>query len=76
MTMAPDLQALEPTLARYGYNVSTLSEVLHIRQAEVRLSLQGQLPPSRAEELHTQLLLAGIPLCDSLAQVKSGSATA
>jgi hypothetical protein len=36
MTMAPDLHALEPILARYGYNVSALSEVLHIRQAEVR----------------------------------------
>jgi hypothetical protein len=76
MTMALDLHALEPTLARYGYNVSTLSEVLHIRQAEVRLLLQGQLPPGRAEELHTQLLRAGIPLNDSLAPVGSGSATA
>lgn len=65
MTMAPDLHALEPTLARYGYNVSALSEVLHIRQAEVRAFLHGQLPPSRAEELSNQLLLAGIPLRDS-----------
>ena len=76
VTLAPDLHALEPTLARYGYNVSALSEVLHIRQAEVRAFLHGQLPPSRAEELSNQLLLAGIPLRDSLAQVNSGSATA
>jgi hypothetical protein len=76
MTMAPDLHALEPTLARYGYNLSALSEVLHIRQAEVRAFLHGQLPPNRAEELSNQLLLAGIPLRDSLAQVSSGSATA
>jgi hypothetical protein len=76
MTLAPDLHALEPTLARYGYNVSTLSEVLHIRQTEVRLFLQGQLPPGRAEELHTQLLRAGIPLSDNLAPVGSSSATA
>ena len=41
MTMAPDLHALEPTLARYGYNVRALSEVLHIRQAEVRAFLHA-----------------------------------
>jgi hypothetical protein len=59
MTLAPDLHALEATLARYGYNVRTLSEVLHIRQAEVRSFLQGQLPSGRVEELHHQLLLGG-----------------
>ena len=43
-----------------------LSEVLHIRQAEVRLFLHGQLPPGRTEELHAQLLAAGIPLSDDV----------
>src|SRR5215510_10769582 len=49
-------------LTRYGYNVKALSELLNIRQAEVRAFLHGQLPPGRAEDLHHQLLAAGIPL--------------
>jgi N-acetyl-anhydromuramyl-L-alanine amidase AmpD len=34
--MAPDINALEPTLTRYGYNVKALSELLDVRAAEVR----------------------------------------
>lgn len=67
-TLAPDLHALEPTLTRYGYNVQALSELLNIRQAEVRAFLHGQLPPGRTEELHNQLLAAGIPLSDQVAE--------
>jgi hypothetical protein len=47
------MQALEPTLTRYGYNVKALSELLGIRQAEVRTFLRGQLPPGRTEESDT-----------------------
>jgi hypothetical protein len=64
MTLAPDLHDLEPTLTRYGYNVTALAEVLNIRQADVRAFLRGQLPPGRTEELHNQLLATGIPLHD------------
>ena len=63
-TLAPDMHELEPTLTRYGYNAKALSELLHIRQAEVRAFLHGQLPSGRTEELHNQLLAAGIPLGD------------
>jgi type II secretory pathway predicted ATPase ExeA len=65
-TLAPDMHALEPTLTRHGYNVKALSELLHIRQPEVRSFLYGQLPPGRTEALHHQLLAAGIPLGDDL----------
>jgi type II secretory pathway predicted ATPase ExeA len=60
-TLAPAMHELEPTLPRDGYNVKALSELLHIRQAEVRSFLHGQLPPGRTEDLHRQLLAAGIP---------------
>ena len=40
---------LEPILTRYGYNVAALAELLHIRQAEVRAFLHGQLRPGRTE---------------------------
>ena len=65
-TLAPDMHALEPTLTRHGYNVKALSELLHIRQPEVRSFLYGQLTPGRTEELHNQLLAAGIPLGNDL----------
>jgi hypothetical protein len=41
-----------------------LSELLNIRQADVRAFLHGQLLPGRTEELHHQLLAAGPPLSD------------
>ena len=74
-TLAPDMHALEPTLTRYGYNVTVLSELLNIRQAEVRAFLHGQLPPSRTEELHNHLLAAGIPLGDHMSSAHSELAT-
>ena len=74
-TLAPDLQALEPILTRYGYNVAALAELLNIRQAEVRAFLHGQLPPGRTAELHNHLLAAGIPLGDHLSSAHSELAT-
>jgi hypothetical protein len=75
LTLAPDLHALEPTLTRYGYNVKALAELLNIRQAEVRSLLHGQLPPGRTEELHHQLLAAGIPLSDHRSPASPAVAT-
>jgi hypothetical protein len=74
-TLAPDMHALEPTLTRHGYNVKALSELLHIRPAEVRSFLHGQLPPGRTENLHHQLLAAGIPLGDHVSVDPSELAT-
>jgi len=71
-TLAPDMHALEPTLTRHGYNVKALSELLNIRQPEVRSFLHGQLPPGRTEELHNQLLAAGIPLNDGSSSLNPG----
>ena len=74
-TLAPDMHDLEPTLNHYGYNVKPLSELLNIRQAEVRAFLHGQLPPGRTEELHHQLLAAGLPLGERLGAIQNRSAT-
>jgi hypothetical protein len=62
VVMAPDMEALEPTLARQGYNAKALAELLNVRHAEIRAFLHSQLPPGRAEELKQQLLGSGIPL--------------
>jgi hypothetical protein len=60
--MALDINALEPTLTRYGYNVKALSELLNVRAAEVRTLLHGHLPEERTAELKQQILKTGIPL--------------
>ena len=74
-SLAPDMHDLEPTLTRSGYNVKALSELLGIRQPEVRAFLRGQLPPGRTAELHHQLLAAGLPLGERLGAVENRSAT-
>ncbi|MCF7976668.1 MAG: AAA family ATPase [Chromatiaceae bacterium] len=61
-TIAPDLNALEPTLIRHGYTSRALSEFLNVRPGEVRALLPGQLPEERTDELKQQLLRTGIPL--------------
>jgi len=61
-TMAPDIDALEPTFIRHGYTARVLTELLNVRPGEVRALLQGQLPEERADELKQQLLRTGIPL--------------
>jgi len=71
-TLAPDMHAMEPTLIRHGYNVKALSELLHIRQPEVRSFLRGQLSSGRTEKLHSQLLAAGIPVNDGSASPNHG----
>ncbi|MEJ2326452.1 MAG: hypothetical protein P8Y25_06350 [Chromatiaceae bacterium] len=60
--LAADLDAMEATLTRYGYNTRALAELLDVRPAEIRASLHGQLAPGRTQELHAQLLAAGLPV--------------
>jgi type II secretory pathway predicted ATPase ExeA len=60
--LAADIDALETTLTRYGYSARHLAELFNLRPAEVRAFLHGQLAPGRAQELHAQLLAAGLPV--------------
>jgi type II secretory pathway predicted ATPase ExeA len=60
--LAADLDALEATLTRNGYSARALAELLNVRPAEVRAFLHGQLAPGRTQELHAQLLAAGLPV--------------
>ncbi len=60
--LAADLDALEAALTRYGYGARDLAELLAVRPAEVRAFLRGQLAPGRTQELHGQLLAAGLPV--------------
>ena len=60
--LATSLDALEPTLARHGYNARAVAELLHVRQAEIRALLRGRLPAGRVQELQQELRAAGLPL--------------
>jgi hypothetical protein len=46
----------------YSYGSRHLAELLNVRPAEIRSFLHGQLAPGRTQELHAQLLAAGLPV--------------
>ncbi len=60
--LSKQIDDLEPTLTRHGYNIKSLSEQFNAKPAEIRSLFQGQLEPSRARELQEQMLAAGLPL--------------
>ena len=60
--LSKQIDDLEPTLTRHGYNVKSLSEQFNAKPAEIRSLFRGQLDPMRARELQEQMLAAGLPL--------------
>jgi len=60
--LSPDLNMLEPNLARHGYNFVVLCEKLNIKRQEIKTYLCGQLNPSRMEEINREIHKLGIPL--------------
>jgi hypothetical protein len=52
----------EATLTRNGYGVRALCGVLHTKPQEVQALLNGKLEAARAQELHEQMLTAGLPV--------------
>ncbi len=60
--LSKQIDDLEPTLTRHGYNVKNLSEQFNAKPAEIRSLFRGQLDPARTRELHEQMLAAGLPL--------------
>lgn len=60
--LAKDINATEPQLTRYGYNVKNLAELLDTKPAEIRSFLNGKLTTARAQEIQNSLLVMGVPL--------------
>lgn len=60
--LSPDLDALEPNLARHGYNLTSLCDYLNVRKHEAKGFLRGELTQSRTEELSKELHKLGIVL--------------
>lgn len=60
--LSKQLDDLEPTLTRHGYNIKSLAEQFSAKPAEIRSLFRGQLEATRAKELQEQMLAAGLPL--------------
>lgn len=60
--LSEQIDDLEPTLTRSGYNVKSLAEQFNTKPAEIRLLFRGQLDAARAQDLREQMLAAGLPV--------------
>jgi type II secretory pathway predicted ATPase ExeA len=58
--LSPNLDSLEPNLARNGYNLPILCEYLNVKRHEVKAYLRGQLTPSRFDEINKEIHKLGI----------------
>jgi type II secretory pathway predicted ATPase ExeA len=58
--LSPDLNTLEPKLARHGYNTTALCEHLNARRNEIKAYFNGQLPAPRADEFNKEIHKLGI----------------
>ena len=60
--LSKQIDDLEPTLTRHGYNVKSLAEQFNTKPAEIRSLFKGQLDAVRAQDLREQMLAAGLPI--------------
>ncbi len=60
--LSKQIDDLEPTLTRHGYDVRGLAEQFNAKPAEIRSLFRGQLDPMRVRELQEQMLMAGLPI--------------
>lgn len=60
--LSKQIDDLEPTLTRHGYDVRSLAEQFNAKQSEIRSLFRGQLDPVRTRELQEQMLAAGLPI--------------
>lgn len=60
MVLSPELNTIEPKLARHGYSIPVLCEHLNARRGDVRAYLRGQLAPGKTEEFNREIHKLGI----------------
>lgn len=58
--ISPDINAMEPHLARNGYNIQILCELLNARKSDVAAFFKGQLNPQKTEEFKRDINKLGI----------------
>jgi type II secretory pathway predicted ATPase ExeA len=60
--LSRQLDDLEPTLARHGYRLKDLVEQFDVKPAEIKSLFSNNLDATRAAELRSQFLAAGLPI--------------
>lgn len=60
--LSRQLDDLEPTLTRHGYRVKDLVEQFDTKPAEIKALFSNSLDATRAAELRSQFLAAGLPI--------------
>jgi type II secretory pathway predicted ATPase ExeA len=60
--LSKQIDDLEPTLTRHGYDARSLAEQFNAKQSEIKSLFRGQLDPVRTRELQEQMLAAGLPI--------------
>ena len=60
--LSKQIDDLEPTLTRHGYDAKDLAEQFNAKPAEIKSLFRGQLDPVRTRELQEQMLAAGLPI--------------
>jgi hypothetical protein len=60
--LSKQIDDLEPTLTRHGYDVRSLAEQFNAKQSDIKALFRGQLDPVRTRELQEQMLAAGLPI--------------
>jgi type II secretory pathway predicted ATPase ExeA len=58
--ISPELNSIEPNLARYGYNLSIICEHLNVRRSEIMAYFKGQLNSARTEEFNKEIQKLGV----------------
>ena len=58
--LSPELNGLEPNLARNGYNIGVLCDCLNLKRHEVKAYFRGQLSPNRFEEINKEVHKLGV----------------
>jgi len=58
--LSPDIDGIEAKLARHGYNISALCEILSAKPNEIRSFFHGCINPTKAQEFNNEIHKLGI----------------
>lgn len=58
--LSPDIDGLEAKLARHGYNIGTVCELINAKPSEIKSYFRGALSPSKMQEFNSEIHKLGI----------------
>ena len=61
-SLCRQIDDLEPTLTRHGYDVRTLADQFNVKPVEIKAILTGALHAERTRELTEIMKAAGVPV--------------